>query len=128
MPLISSPPPSAGPRVTSALTSIDSAVRFSDSSTPDRFIARHDECAAAMSSFGLVRPSGLPARVGKDTSNWPALDESSVTWPEPLCRPPSQWVVASRLGMVFPFRRDRDSATVVSDVGSSHRDQDRTGP
>src|SRR3954468_3098570 len=99
MPLISKPPPAAGPRVTSAVTSIESAVSFWASSTPDRFIARHDECAAAMSSSGLVWPSGLPARVGNETENVPALDESSVTSPFPFCSPPTQWVVASRLGI-----------------------------
>jgi hypothetical protein len=46
-------PPVAGPRVTSTETSMLVAVRFSAPRTPERFIARHDECAAASSSSGL---------------------------------------------------------------------------
>jgi len=55
--------------VTSALTSMLSAVMPSWPSTPDRFIARQAECAAAISSSGLVLPSGDSNRLGNVTSN-----------------------------------------------------------
>src|SRR5215217_2955138 len=99
MSLIRKPPPRSAPSVTSAVTSRDRGVWPAVSSTLARLIDMHDECAAAISSSGLVWPSGLPARVGKDTGNSPALEESRVTVPVPERSPPSQRVVALRVVM-----------------------------
>src|SRR5690606_29987803 len=55
------------------------------------------ECAAAMSSSGLVLPLGSSVRAGQETSNVPLPDDSSVTWPLPVKRSPSQWALAVRV-------------------------------
>src|SRR6478735_5330343 len=55
------------------------------------------ECAAAMSSSGLVRPSGFSARDAQVTSKVPVLDESRETLPAPSRSEPSQWAFAIRV-------------------------------
>ena len=60
-------------------------------------IEKQAECAAAISSSGLVLPLGSSARAGHETSKVPRPDDSRVTLPAPSKRLPSQWVgVAGR--------------------------------
>jgi hypothetical protein len=69
----------------------------------DNAIEKHDECAAAMSSSGLVFPFAASEREGHDTSNVPTPELSSVTWPEPSNSEPCQTVVAFRVvAMLHP--------------------------
>ena len=66
------------------------------------------ECAAAMSSSGLVvPPASSAARLGKLTSKVPTLELDSSTWPEPSCRVPFQAVRAVRVGMRTSCGRGR---------------------
>jgi hypothetical protein len=60
--------PSPGWKVTSAVVSSRSGGLPALASPFDSAMEKHDECAAAMSSSGLVRPSGSAARDGQDTS------------------------------------------------------------
>src|SRR5579859_511187 len=55
------------------------------------------ECAAAMSSSGLVLPLASSLRAFHVTSNVPSPDESRVVWPEPSVRVPFQTVWAVRM-------------------------------
>lgn len=60
----------------------------------DRAIEKQLECAAAMSSSGLVLPFAFSARDGQDTGYAPIPEESRVTTPLPSSRLPSQTVCA----------------------------------
>ncbi len=60
-------------------------------------IEKHAECAAAISSSGLVLPFASSAREAQDTAYVPVPELWSVTWPAPSKRLPSQWVVALRV-------------------------------
>src|SRR3954469_11766104 len=93
-------PPSCWPSVTSALTSSDCGVPPALPISFDSDMAKHAECAAAMSSSGLVTPpASSAARFGKFTSKVPTLELDSSTWPDPSCRVPVQAVRAVRVGM-----------------------------
>ena len=58
----------------------------------DNAIEKHAECAAAMSSSGLVNPFGSSERAGQETGNVPVPDDSRVTSPLPSSRLPFQTV------------------------------------
>ena len=58
---------------------------------------KHAECAAAISSSGLVLPLASSVRAAQDTSKVPMPEDSRVTWPAPSKRLPSQCVVALRV-------------------------------
>ncbi len=60
-------------------------------------IEKHAECAAAMSSSGLVLPFGSSDRAGQETGYVPMPDDARVTWPLPSTRLPSQAVCAVRV-------------------------------
>lgn len=60
----------------------------------EKAIEKQEECAAAMSSSGLVFPFGSSVRAGQETSYVPRPEESRVTTPEPLRRSPCQTVWA----------------------------------
>ena len=72
---------------------------------PDRAIEKQEECAAAMSSSGLVRPSGSSARDAHVTLKVPMPEDCMVTWPAPSVRVPSQWEVAVRLVAIVVLLR-----------------------
>ena len=63
---------------------------------PANCIEKHVECAAAISSSGLVLPFGCSARAGQLTSKLPRPDETSSTSPWPSNRDPSQCASAVR--------------------------------
>ena len=70
----------------------------------DYAIEKHDACAAAISSSGLVRLSGLSAREAHVMGNVPTPDEASSTVPLPSKSDPTQWAFAVRVvAMVRPF-------------------------
>ena len=60
--------PSPGTKVTSALTSRDVGGVPALSRPFENAMQKHDECAAAMSSSGLVVPFGSSVRAGHETS------------------------------------------------------------
>src|SRR5450755_4672956 len=68
-------------------------------------IEKHDECAAAMNSSGLVSPFASSARAVQFTPKLPRPDESSDTVPlPPASSAPSQCVDAVRVvAMSNPF-------------------------
>lgn len=77
-------------------------------------------CAAAMSSSGLVTPSGWLARAGHDTGMVPTPDESSVTSPAPSVSVPFHRVLAVRVVVlvtvtVFPDLRGVNMRSVRGD-------------
>nr|BAE95431.1 hypothetical protein [Streptomyces kanamyceticus] len=76
----------------------------------DRAMEKQLECAAAISSSGLVLPFASSARDGQDTACSPMPEESKVTVPEPSVSEPSQTVCAERVvaTMQFPSVRFRD--------------------
>ena len=63
----------------------------------DSAIEKHEECAAAISSSGLVLPFASSAREAHVTSYVPMPELWRVTWPAPSNRLPSQCVVALRV-------------------------------
>src|SRR5947209_14670060 len=65
--------------------------------TLDSAIEKHDECAAAISSSGLVLPLGSSERAAHDTSYVPMPDDCNATLPLPSARPPFHVVVALRV-------------------------------
>ncbi len=71
--------PSPGWNVTSAFVSNDVGGVPALANPFDSAIEKHDECAAAMSSSGEVRPSGCSVRAAQVTSYVPSPDESSET-------------------------------------------------
>ncbi len=90
--------PSPGWKPTSAFVSSACGGVPALASTLDSAIEKHAECAAAISSSGLVFPLGSSVRAGQETSYVPRPDDSRVTWPEPPSRrAPSQWVFAVRV-------------------------------
>src|SRR3954449_9335134 len=104
--------PSFWPSVTSAVTSSACGVPPAFAISLDRAMEKQAECAAAMSSSGLVTPpASSAARFGKFTSKVPTLELDSSTWPDPSCRVPFQAVRAVRVGMrasVVTSRSSRD--------------------
>lgn len=69
-----------------------------------RAMEKQAECAAAMSSSGLVRPLGASARDAQVSSKLPTPEESRLTEPLPASSGPSQRVVAVRtVATAFPF-------------------------
>ena len=93
----------SGRRVTSALTSSATGVPPAAAITPDSCMAKQEECAAAMSSSGLVVPSAFSAvRLGKDTSRVATPELVSSTWPLPSFRVPFQAVREVRVAMGAP--------------------------
>lgn len=62
----------------------------------DKAMEKHDECAPAISSSGLVRPAGCSARDAQVTSKSSRCDDSSCTRPLPSMRDPVQVVIAFR--------------------------------
>ena len=68
--------------------------------SPEKAIEKHDACAAAISSSGLVAPSASSeVRLGHETSKVPSPELVSSVRPEPSCRVPVQAVRAVRVGM-----------------------------
>src|SRR4051794_26245539 len=113
--------PSPGWNVTAAdVSRLAGGVSFLASAL-ENAIEKHDECAAAISSSGLVRPSASFARDAQVTSNVPRPEDSSVTCPFPSRREPSQCVVALRVvaivsiqsgyGAVRPARYENPAQT-----------------
>jgi hypothetical protein len=70
---------------------------------------KHDECAAAISSSGLVRPFGSSARDAQETSYDPRCEESRDTVPDPLVSEPLHCALAVR---VVAMECSFDSAAV----------------
>ena len=89
--------PSPGWKVTSAVVSRVSGGEPALARALDRAIEKHEECAAPMSSSGLVRPFGSSARDAHVTSKPPSPDDWSSTCPAPSRREPCQVVVAVRV-------------------------------
>lgn len=93
------PPAGSGLTVTSAVTSSANGVPPASAKTAENCIAKQEECAAAMSSSGVV-PSALSAiRLGKVTSKMPAWELVSSTCPVPSISPPVQAVRAVRVAI-----------------------------
>ena len=89
--------PVPGTNVTSARVSSEVGGVPARPSPAESAIEKHEECAAAISSSGLVRRRGSSAREGHETSKVPMPEDSMVTWPAPSMRVPSQWVRAVRV-------------------------------
>ena len=77
----------------------------------DRAMEKHEECAAAISSSGLVRPFGCSARDAHVTSNPPRPDDTSSTRPVPSISDPFQVVRASRVAAMRATLSVRASAS-----------------
>jgi hypothetical protein len=88
--------PVPGLKLTSAVTSSACGGVSALASPLDSAIEKHAECAAAMSSSGLVLPFGSSAREGQETPKVPIPEESKVVSPEPSNRVPVQTVLAVR--------------------------------
>ena len=71
--------PSPGWNVTSAVVCSDVGGVPALANPPESAIEKHEECAAAISSSGEVRPFGSSARDAQVTSYVPSFDDSSVT-------------------------------------------------
>ena len=115
--------PVPGVNSTSALVSSEVGGGAGLGQAVDSAIEKHAECAAAISSSGLVLPLASSARAGHDTSYVPMPEDSRVTWPAPSKRLPSQWVLALRVvpwvhsvvGVDFARLARGESATPVSE-------------
>jgi hypothetical protein len=92
--------PLPGTSVTSAWVSSACAGVPASVSALDSAIEKHEECAAAISSSGLVLPPGSSARAAQLTSNVPIPDDSRLTWPAPSNSVPSQCVLAVRVALM----------------------------
>ena len=75
--------PVPGVNSTSALVSSDVGAEPAWASPLERAIEKHEECAAAISSSGLVLPLASSARLGQDTSYVPMPEDSRDTLPAP---------------------------------------------
>ncbi len=76
-------------------------------------IAKHDECAAAASSSGLVCPPGCWVRPAQVTGSGPNAPLAACTSPAPSASGPSQTVVALRFAVVIFSPRVGDVSVVV---------------
>ena len=92
--------PTPGLKVTEAVVSIDSGGVPLFVSSSEKAMLKHDECAAAISSSGVVVVSEPSLRAFQLTSNVPECDESSVTVPDPSNRVPFQAVDASLVAVM----------------------------
>jgi hemoglobin len=87
--------PLPGWKVTSAVVSTEAGAGLpASTSSLATDIEKQVECAAAISSSGLVLPLGASTRAGQLTSKLPRPDETSSTSPSPSFSEPSQWASA----------------------------------
>src|SRR5690606_6444466 len=94
-------------KVTEAVASMRSGGVPFCASAFDSAMLKHDECAAAMSSSGVVVCSAPSLRAFQFTGNAP-MPEAGVTVPDPSIRVPAQAVVASLVTLMDLLRSTDD--------------------
>ena len=92
--------PSTSSRTTVAFTISCSGTARRSPSRKLSAIAKHDECAAATSSSGLVIPPGLSVRAAHVTGSESKAPLLACTVPRPRARVPSQTVCAVRSAII----------------------------
>src|SRR6478735_877912 len=118
--------PVPGLNVTDAVVSIDSGgVPFSARAAESAML-KHDACAAAMSSSGVVTDVEPSLRAFQFTGKVPRPDDTNVVSPEPSNRPPFHTVVASLVTVMWASslagRPRAGRLASAYGVGLPHRD------